>query len=237
MPNINSRDGPYLLRNVRQWWCLRDADNKQKVYDSGGGALVDKYNVGDYRQMNIERIGRVHAIGYGLEELGFEASRDFKVNIAGVDVSVRRGETSKMPYWMGLTLEENGLGIVKLPDMVTALKQALSKERISGNRAFQTLEPLFYVKLKETMKRLEGRDYDKVYDMLLELFRMRNAKIVTKASSMKLNAEMNSKLTVEERAFYNAVHLTCSEFETQITTIAASSGMVQNAGDDFGSAA
>ncbi len=175
--------------------------------------------------MNVERVSRVHAIGYGLEDVIFEASQDFKVDVAGVKISVRRGETSKMRYWVGRALEESGMGSMKLPDMVTALKQALSKERISGQKAFQTLEPLFYVKLKETMRRLEGRDYERVHDMLLELFRMRNAKIVTKASSMKLSADMNSKLTVEERTFYNTVHSACSEFEEQImTTTSAEAG-------------
>ena len=169
--------------------------------------------------MSVEKIGQIHSIGHGLEDVEFESSKDFKVKVAGIDVSARRGETNKLPYWVGHVLEANDLGRMKLPDMITALKQALSKERIGGHKEFQALEPLFYVKLKKSMGRLEERDYDRVYDMLLELFRMRNAKIVTKASSMKLNADLNSKLTVEEQAFYNTIHHTCSEFKEQITSI------------------
>ncbi len=175
-------------------------------------------------QMSVDKVGQIHAVEYGLEEVEFEADSDFKVRVGGIDVAARRGETTRVPYWAGLVLEKNNMGSMRLPDMITELKQALSKERIAGSRAFQTLEPLFYVKLKAAMRHLEGRDYDRVYDMLLELFRMRNTKIVSKASSMKLSADMKSKLTVEEQAFYNVVHRTCAEFEAQITTV-SSDGM------------
>lgn len=175
-------------------------------------------------QMSVDKVGQIHAVEYGLEEVEFEAGSDFKVRVGGIDVAARRGETTRVPYWAGLVLEKNRMGSMRLPDMITELKQALSKERIAGSKAFQALEPLFYVKLKAAMRHLEGRDYDRVYDMLLELFRMRNAKIVSKASSMKLSADMKSKLTVEEQAFYSVVHRTCAEFEAQITT-ASSDGM------------
>ncbi len=174
--------------------------------------------------MSVDKVGQIHAVEYGLEEVEFEAGSDFKVRVGGIDVAARRGETTRVPYWAGLVLEKNNMGSMRLPDMIAALKQALAKERIAGSRAFQALEPLFYVKLKAAMRHLEGRDYDRVYDMLLELFRMRNAKIVSKASSMKLSADMKSKLTVEEQAFYTVVHRECAEFEAQITAV-SSDGM------------
>ena len=166
---------------------------------------------------NVEKIAQIHTIGNSLEDVAFEATCDYNVKVAGVQTSARRGETSKIPYWIAQILEAQDYGHMTLPDMVTALKQALSKERISGTREFQTLEPLFYVKLKASLKTLEGRDFEKVHDMLLELFRMRNTKLVTKASSMSLSADLNSKLTVEERMFYDKINGICSDFESQIT--------------------
>lgn len=168
---------------------------------------------------NVRKTAHIHTIGHSLEDVEFEATRDYKVKVAGLHTSARRGETSKIPYWMAQVLEKRDYGRITLPDMITALKQALSKERIGGTKEFQTLEPLFYVKLKASMKNLEGRDFDKVHDMLLELFRMRNTKLVTKASSMKLSADINSKLTVEERVFYSTIHGTCSDFESEITDV------------------
>ena len=83
------------------------------------------------------------------------------MRVGGIDVAARRGETTRVPYWAGLVLEKNNMGSMRLPDMISALKQALAKERIAGSRAFQALEPLFYVKLKAAMRHLEGRDYDR----------------------------------------------------------------------------
>lgn len=168
---------------------------------------------------NVEKTAQIHTIGNSLEDVEFEAACDYAVKVAGVQTSARRGETSKIPYWIAQILEAQGYGHMTLPDMITALKQALSKERISGTREFQTLEPLFYVKLKASMKTLEGRDFEKVHNMLLELFRMRNTKLVTKASSMSLSADLNSKLTVEERVFYSTINSICSDFESQITKV------------------
>ena len=174
--------------------------------------------------MSMGKVGQTDVAKYGREEVEFEAGSDFKVAVGGVHIAARRGETTSVPYWAGLVLEKNGLGSMRLPDMITALKQMLATERIAGPRGFQALEPLFYIKLKAVTRHLEGRDYDREYDRLLELFRMRSAKIVSMASSMKLGADMKSKLTVEEQAFYNVVHRTCAEFEAQITTI-SSDGM------------
>ncbi len=168
---------------------------------------------------NVEKTVKIHEIGHGLENVEFEATRDYKVRVSGIHASARRGETSKIPYWIAKILEERGYGHMTLPDMITALKQALSKERIGGTKEFQALEPLFYVKLGASLRSLQGRDFEKAHDMLLELFRMRSTKLVTKASSMSLSADINSKLTVEERKFYNTIYNTCSDFESQITNV------------------
>lgn len=174
--------------------------------------------------MDVKRIEEVHALGYGLEELEFEAARDLRVSVGGLGIACRGGETIKVPYWIGRVMEEDGLGSLRMPDMVTALKQALSKERMAGTKDFPALEPLFYVKLKAFMRNLGERDRNKVHDMLLELFRSRSAKIVVKASSMKLNAEINAKLTVEEQGFYNLVNAACADFERQITKAGGGAG-------------
>lgn len=167
--------------------------------------------------MDVGQIVKVHTIGCNLEEIDFEAGNDFEINVADIRVVGRTGEASKVPRWVGQVLQAEGLGKMRMSDMITSLKQALSKERTSGPKEFPALEPLFYIRLKEVMVQLGERDYNKVHDMLVELFRRRSAKLVSKASSMKLNAEINVKLAVEERAFYNLINETCTDFEEKIT--------------------
>jgi len=100
--------------------------------------------------------------------------------------------------------------------MITELKQALSKEKMVGEYQISTLDPHFYIKLKESMKELTGDDFDKVESMMLELFRMRRGKLVKIADSIKLNSELYKKLTVEESVFYKTIHDNSVEFEKQI---------------------
>jgi DNA replication factor GINS len=100
--------------------------------------------------------------------------------------------------------------------MITQLKQALSKEKMVGEYQISTLDPHFYIKLKESMTELNKDDFDKVESMMLELFRMRRGKLVKIADSIKLNSELYNKLTVEESIFYKTIHDNSVEFEKQI---------------------
>jgi len=128
-----------------------------------------------------------------------------------------QGDTNNMPQWVGKILSDNKIGTLDTPDMITELKQALSKEKMVGEYQISTLDPHFYIKLKESMKVLNRDDFDRVESMMLELFRMRRGKLVKLADSIKLNSELYNKLTVEETIFYKTIHDNSVEFEKQIT--------------------
>ena len=95
-----------------------------------------------------------------------------------------------MPQWVGKILSDNNLGTLDSPDMITALKQALSKEKMVGEYQLSTLEPHFYIKLKTSMKELSSNDFDKVESIMLELFRTRRGKLVKIADTIKLTSEL-----------------------------------------------
>jgi DNA replication factor GINS len=158
----------------------------------------------------------VHSVGHRLKDAKVTINRDFKFNVAGIKTEGTSGEVINMPQWIGKILSENNLATLDSPDMITELKQALSKEKMVGEYQISTLEPHFYIKLKESMKQLKRDDFDKVESMMLELFRMRRGKLVKIADSIKLNSELNNKLTVEENIFYKTIHENSVEFEKQI---------------------
>jgi DNA replication factor GINS len=85
-----------------------------------------------------------------------------------------------------------------------------------GEYQMSTLDPHFYIKLKESMKNLNRDDLNHVESIMLELFRMRRGKLVKLADSTKLNSELYSKLTVEEKIFFKTIHDNSVEFEKQI---------------------
>jgi DNA replication factor GINS len=166
--------------------------------------------------MNIDKIEKVHSVGHRLKDSKITVIRDFKFNVAGTKTEGIQGEIINMPQWIGKILSENILATLDSPDMITELKQALSKEKMVGEYQISTLDPHFYIKLKESMKELNRDDFDKVESMMLELFRMRRGKLVKIADSIKLNSELYNKLTVEESIFYKTIHENSVEFEKQI---------------------
>lgn len=166
--------------------------------------------------MEIDKIEKVHSIGHSLEDTKVTVTQDFKFNVAGVKVEGKQGNVNNTPQWVGKILSDNNLAIMDSPDMITELKQALSKEKMVGEYQISTLEPHFYIKLKESMKELNQNDFDKVESIMLELFRMRRGKLVKIADSIKLNSELYNKLTVEENIFYKTIHENSIEFEKQV---------------------
>ncbi len=163
--------------------------------------------------MKINRVEKVHSIGYRLKDAKVTINQDFKFNVAGLKIEGTGGDTDNMPQWIGKILTEGDIGTLQSPNMITELKQALSKEKMVGEYQISTLDPHFYIKLKESIKELNSVDFDKVEGMMLELFRMRRGKLVKTADTMKLNSELYGKLTVEESVFYKTIYDNSIEFE------------------------
>ena len=156
--------------------------------------------------MEIDKVEKVHSIGYRLKDAKVTINKDLKFNVAGMKTEGTQGEVINIPQWVGKILADNNLATVDSPDMITELKQALSKEKMVGEYQISSLDPHFYIKLKESMKELNRDDFDKVESIMLELFRMRRGKLVKIADSIKLNSELYNKLTVEENIFYQTIH-------------------------------
>ena len=166
--------------------------------------------------MKIDKIEKVHSIGYRLKDAKVTVNQDFKYNVAGMKIEGTQGDTNNMPQWVGKIIADSNIGTLTSPDMITQLKQALSKEKMVGEYQISTLDPHFYIKLKESMKELNRDDFNNVESKMLELFRMRRGKLVKIADSIKLNSELYNKLTVEENVFYKTIHDNSIEFEKQI---------------------
>ncbi len=166
--------------------------------------------------MEIDKVEQVHSIGYRLKDAKVTINQDFKYDVAGMKIEGTQGDTNNMPQWIGKILSEHKIATLNSPDMITQLKQALSKEKMVGEYQISTLDPHFYIKMKESMKELNNDDFDKVESMMLELFRMRRGKLVKIADSIKLNLELYNKITVEENIFYKTIHENSVEFEKQI---------------------
>lgn len=166
--------------------------------------------------VGINTVQRVHRVGYRLKEAKTTLNEDVRISVADIRIAGARGEVLNVPQWVGKVLTDSNLAILDEPDMVTELKQALSKEKMAGENQLSTLDPHFYVKLKEAMRGLERDDYDAVEGMMVDLFRMRRGKLIKTADSVKMSSDLYKKLTVEEAVFYKSIRDTSAEFEKQI---------------------
>ena len=166
--------------------------------------------------MDIDKVEKLHTIGYNLKDTKVTLNQDIKFNVAGIQIEGTQGEVLNLPQWIGKTISDNKLGTLEMPDMITELKQALSKEKMVGEYQLSTLDPHFYIKLKQSMKELGRDDFDHVESIMLELFRMRRGKLVKLADSIKLTSDLYNKITVEEVVFFKSIYENSQEFERQI---------------------
>jgi len=166
--------------------------------------------------MNIQDLEKVHTTGFDLEDVKVTFNHDVKVKVSDVDVEGKQGEVLNIPRWIARVLQKDNHVQIQDTDMVVELKQATVKENVQGEFELATLEPHFYIKVKSYMKSLEQQDSDKVESMLNSLVRKRKGKIIHLADSSKLTTSLASKLTVEEREYYNNLHNISIDFTKQI---------------------
>ncbi len=166
--------------------------------------------------MELEDVIKVHAVGFGLEEVKVEFKHDLKMDVSGVKIEGKESEIMNIPRWVAEILESEKHIILHDQDMLTELKQAKVKEDVQGEESLSTLDKHFYIKMNSYMKKLSKDDFDKVESMLNELVRIRQGKIVRLADSSKLTSDLASKLSVEEEVYYNEIHKASLEFKKQV---------------------
>ena len=166
--------------------------------------------------MELEDVIKVHAVGFGLEEVKVEFKHDLKMDVSGVKIEGKESEIMNIPRWVAEILESEKHIILHDQDKLTELKQAKVKEDVQGEESLSTLDKHFYIKMNSYMKKLSKDDFDKVESMLNELVRIRQGKIVRLADSSKLTSDLASKLSVEEEVYYNEIHKASLEFKKQV---------------------
>ena len=166
--------------------------------------------------LSNSELSKVHHTGFDLEDVKVTFLHDIKITVAGIDIQGKQAGILNIPRWIAKVLEKEKHVIVQDTDMVVELKQAIVKENVQGEFELATLDLHFYIKLKSYMKTLEQSDFDKVESMLNSLVRKRKGKIVHLADSSKLTTNLASKLTVEEKEYYNNLYNISTDFTKQI---------------------
>jgi DNA replication factor GINS len=166
--------------------------------------------------LNISDLTQLHTIGHSLQDVKVTFNHDIKVDALDVSIDAKHGEILSIPRWVAEVLALEKLVEVQDTDMIVALKQALVKENVQGDFDLSTLDSDFYIKVNSYIERLPQQDRDKVESMLNTLMRKRQGKIIRLADSSKLTSDLAKKLSIEERALFDAIHLQSVDFKKQI---------------------
>lgn len=165
--------------------------------------------------LEISDLTQVHTLGYSLQDVKVTFNHDIKVSASEVSIDAKHGEILTIPRWVANVLESEKLVDIQDTDMVVALKQALVKENVQGDFDLSTLDSDFYIKIRSYMQKLPQQDSDKVESMLNTLIRKRQGKIIRLADSSKMTSELTKKLSIEERALFDSIHLQSTNFKKQ----------------------
>lgn len=166
--------------------------------------------------MEISELVQVHTIGYRLQDVKVTFNHDIKVDASDVSIDAKYGEIINIPRWVADVLTSEKLVDVQDTDMIVALKQALVKENVQGDFDLSTLDTDFYIKVRSYVQRLPQQDLDKVESMINTLMRKRQGKIIVLADSSKMTSDLAKKLSIEERALFDAIRAQSVDFKKQI---------------------
>ncbi|HLC24688.1 MAG TPA: hypothetical protein VJJ25_03560 [Nitrosopumilaceae archaeon] len=166
--------------------------------------------------MEISDLVQVYTIGYRLQDVKVTFNHDIKVDASDVSIDAKYGEIINIPRWVADVLASEKLVDVQDTDMIVALKQALVKENVQGDFDLSTLDTDFYIKVRSYVQRLPQQDLDKVESMINTLMRKRQGKIIVLADSSKMTSDLAKKLSIEERALFDAIRAQSVDFKKQI---------------------
>jgi DNA replication factor GINS len=165
--------------------------------------------------LQINELVQVYSIGYATQDVKAVINHDFKINLSDIKLEGKQGDVLNIPRWIAQTLESENHAEIQEPDMGIELTQSISKENFQGEE-LSHVDPDFYIKVTGYMERQSEKERDKLQSLLKTLIRKRLGKIVPRANSLALTADLAKKLSIEERSLYNTIHKNSTEFIKQI---------------------
>ena len=151
-----------------------------------------------------------------LEDVKTRFKKDTKIDVSNISVEAKEDELQSIPRWLADILEEGGFVEIQVPDMNVDLLRALSRERIAGTDQLSPLKPDFYVRLNTYIERTKGDEREKLKISMQDLMLLRLGKIFHLARSAPMNAELEQKLTYEEKTLFQVIHKASNEFKKSV---------------------
>ena len=170
-------------------------------------------SIGSFAQGEFQSLKNIYLLQYLLEEIRVTFTSDVKVSINDINIDAKEGDISLLPRWLSKNLSRKKLIDVHDNETSSYVSKALNRERISKPHDISGVDVDFYIRVNDYLESLNEKEKETLSVSLNSFVMSRLEKIVKIAAASSLSAEMETKLSAEERQLYNSVHSSSLAFK------------------------
>jgi DNA replication factor GINS len=161
----------------------------------------------------IEAIQSIYQLGYMLEEVRVTYKEDVKVSIGNIVIDTKEGDMSSLPRWIAKILVEQGTVEIQSNDVTGYISRTMNRERIAKPHDLSGVDIDFYVRVNDYLEGLKERERENLTVSLNTFVASRLEKIVKLAAASSLSAELEGKLSAEEKELYILINKVSTKFK------------------------
>lgn len=166
-----------------------------------------------FAQGAFQSLQNTYLLQYLLEEIRVTFKSDVNVSISDINIDAKEGDILLVPRWLAKNFSKKKLIDVQDNETSSYVSKALNRERISKPHDISGVDVDFYIRVNDYLEGLNEKEKETLSVSLNSFVMSRLEKIVKLAAASSLSAEMETKLSAEERQLYNFVHSSSLAFK------------------------
>ena len=161
----------------------------------------------------IEAIQSIYQLGYMLEEVRVTYKEDIKMSIGNIVIDTKEGDMSSLPRWIAKILVEQGTVEIQSNDVTGYISRTMNRERIAKPHDLSGVDIDFYIRVNDYLEGLKERERENLIVSLNTFVASRLEKIVKLAAASSLSADLEGKLSAEEKELYILINKVSTKFK------------------------
>ena len=167
-------------------------------------------------QSVFESLRNTYLLEYLLEEIRVTFKSDVKISINDINIDAKEGDILLLPRWLTKILSKKNLIEIQDNEMSSYVSKALNRERISKPHDISGIDADFYIRVDDFLKSLNEKERETLMVSLNSFVISRLGKIVKLAAASSISAEMETKLSAEEKQLYNFINTSSLAFKGSV---------------------
>jgi DNA replication factor GINS len=148
-----------------------------------------------------------------LEEVRVTYKEDVKMSIGNIVIDTKEGDMSSLPRWIAKILVEQGTVEIQSNDVTGYISRTMNRERIAKPHDLSGVDIDFYVRVNDYLEGLKERERENLIVSLNTFVASRLEKIVKLAAASSLSADLEGKLSAEEKELYILINKVSTKFK------------------------